>query len=265
MVARIRSVLANDPTLGTRPVQIHVTSGRVRLTGRVYSAEEATQLIAIVQSVPGVVAVDSDVQVVPAPPPGARVIEVPEPERDATERPARSLLAVGVSLTRSDPRSGELAARTAAGPVVRLGSGTGLGVAIAFNWTASRLLDLEAASPRTLGVVRVRPIMGGVGYTWAIPRGTIGVSLVGGYSFNSLRLGDIEPGDVIALQVDNSLAWRPGVSLWYDLGDRWALHGFGGYLVVHPRALFLDRGELVRRTLNAETSTVSVGIAYKLF
>jgi hypothetical protein len=220
--------------------------------------------MAIVRSVPGVVAVDSDVQVVAAPPPGAPVIDLPEPERDDAEPPARSLLAVGASLTRSDPRSGELAARTAVGPVVRLGSGTGLGVAIAFNWTASRLRDLEA-SPRTLGVVRVRPIMGGIGYTWTIPHGTVGVSLVGGYSFNSLRLGDIEPGDVIALQVDNSLAWRPGVSLWYDLGERWALHGFGGYLVVHPRALFLERGELVRRTLNAETPTASVGIAYKLF
>ena len=72
-------------------------------------------------------------------------------------------------------------------------------------------------------------------------------------------------GGVLALTADNSLAWRPGASVWVDVNRRIAINFSAGYLLARPRVAFLERGEVVRRTVRADTFLFSTGIAYKLF
>ena len=92
------------------------------------------------------------------------------------------------------------------------------------------------------------------------------MSLVAGYSFNSLSIGDeVRPGQALVVGVDDSFAWRPGFSVWYDMNSRVALNLFTGYLVARPRITVLDEISLNRRTLRADTSVVRLGVAYKLF
>lgn len=264
-VVRIRSVLVNEPALGTRPVEVRVTGGTARLTGRVYSEAEAERLVLLVRGVEGVVAVTSDVQVVAAPP-TETPIAVPVGDGNTTDAAdRRRLFAIGVSLNNSDPRAATLDRRFSIGAIVRIGSGRGLAPTIAFNWITTELFAAGHRPSRSLGHVRIRPVMGGIGYTWRGARMSATASLVAGYAFNALRIGDVVPDGELALRVDNSFAWRPGLSIWYDINDRFAVNGFGGYLVTRPRAAFLVGNAVETRTLHVDASIVSIGLVYKVF
>lgn len=261
-VARVRSALVNDPELGTRPVEVRVTAGVAQLTGRVYSEDEARRLVELVRGVGGVVAVRSEVRV--EVPPGPEVFPPIEEPDEQFPTGDRRTLALGGSITRTDPRGGELGARVSIGPLIRLGSGRGLGPSIAFNWMTTELYADEAAS-RSLGAVRLRPVMGGIGYTWAADRTSATLSVVAGYSFNSLRIEDVVAGQRVALRVADSFAWRPGLSMWHDVNGRIAVNVFAGYLMARPEATFLEPDGVVVRALRIDTSVVRVGVAYKIF
>ncbi|MCA1584118.1 MAG: hypothetical protein LC791_04860 [Acidobacteria bacterium] len=165
-------------------------------------------------------------------------------------------------MTFRQAQTSSLDAGASIGPLIRLGSGNGLGVAVGFNWLS---VDLGAADAVRLARVRIRPVMAGAGYTWRVERVAASVSLVGGYAFNSLRIDNVAPGSRVVLSVDDSFAWRPGLSVWFEINERWALNGFGGYLVTRPSAMFLDGERLSARTLRADTSLASLGLVYKLF
>lgn len=263
-VARIRSALINDAELGTRPVEVRVSGGTAHLTGRVYSAQEAQRLIALVRAVSGVIGVDSRVQVTAPPPdPTALIAPADEPEPRFPSGDRR-LLALGASFTRTDPRDGGLGSSVGLGPLVRLGSGRGLGPSIAFNWMTAELFA-DATAARSLGYIRLRPVMAGLGYTWANTATSATLSVVAGYSFNSLRIEDVMPGQLVALRVADSFAWRPGVSIWHDVNGRIAVNGFAGYLLARPEATFLHAGGVSVRALRLDSTVMRIGVAYKIF
>lgn len=260
-LARIRSAVVNDPELGLRPIEIRVRSGVVQLSGRVGSEDEARRLIALVRGLGGVTAVESEVKVVPESTLAAPVVNITDPGDTASDR---RFLAVGVALGYTNPRDVSLGSRLSLGSLFRIGSGTGLAPTVAFNWTTVELLnDVIGAQP--IGRIRLRPVMGGVGYTWSGVRTSATLSLVAGYSFNSLSIGDVSPGQALVVGVDDSFAGRPGFSVWYDMNARLALNVFTGYLIARPRITVLDDVRVDTRTLRADTAVVRVGMAYKLF
>jgi len=69
----------------------------------------------------------------------------------------------------------------------------------------------------------------------------------------------------VPVEVGNSLAWRPGVSVWFDLGRRFALNVSGGYVMTRLRITVLEGGRLVKRDERGDTAVVHGGLAYKLF
>jgi hypothetical protein len=107
--------------------------------------------------------------------------------------------------------------------------------------------------------------MGGAAFTWGNERVSVDLSLVGGISFNRLDTDDLVAGKVLALQVDRSWVWRPGVSIWYDASTHIAINVGAGYVVTRPSVTFLDEGRIVKRDQRADTLLVSAGVAYKLF
>lgn len=261
-LVRIRSALVNDRELGTRPIEIRVTAGTAYLTGEVGSAEEAGRLVELVRQVSGVVAVKSDVKVVPGlgPVPAVSAARIP----DRPEASDRRFLAIGVSVTHTEPREATLGSNLGIGPLLRIGAGSGLAPTFAFNWISTPL-HADATSDARLGEVRVRPIMGGLGYTWSGARTAATVSLVAGYAFNSLRIAAVVPGQPVPLRVENSFAWRPGMSVWYDVNRRIALNGFAGVLVARPDATFLVGDRSDTRELRMDSAVIRLGVAYKLF
>ncbi len=185
------------------------------------------------------------------------------PSRTEEDRKEHRLLAVGGSVRLASPTNDRLDDRVTAGPIVRLGSGTGLGVSVGFSWTSAGLHD--AAGADTGARVNIKPVMAGVGYTVRRGRTSATLSVVAGPAFNGLSGGRRSGSDGVPQDVGNSFAWRPGVSLWYDANSRVAFNLFGGYLVTRPSLTVLQNDLRTTRDLRADTAFISVGAVYKVY
>jgi hypothetical protein len=107
--------------------------------------------------------------------------------------------------------------------------------------------------------------MGGISYTFASERVSVSPSLVGGVAFNSLSVPETGAASRIAVGVDNSLIWGPGVSVWFDMNRYMALNVSGGYVITRLPVTFLENGRLVEHAMRGDTAIVHAGLAYKLF
>lgn len=266
---RVKTALVNDPQLGTRIIEVRATRGVVTLSGLVGSADEATRAQELARTVPGVSEVKS-LLVVRQPselqaaadssPPSARLARVTDYASSASRR---RRLAVGAALTTTQHAEDTLGSAMTIGPLFRFGSKRGLGVALGFSWFDA---DLASSAADELGKITVRPVMAGANYTFTNhARWALTASMVAGMAFNSLEFKESRARDGLALEIDNSFAMRPGLSLWYDVNGRVALNAFSGYVVTRPTVTYLDNDQFTRRPLRADAAVFSVGLAYKLF
>jgi len=263
--AQVKTALINDPDLGAKTITVDVNQGVVRLSGMVASQAEADRATALVRAVPGVRDVQTNLQIggtgtssTNAPDP------VPLPSVSEFDDGDPRLLAVGASVGWSRPRVGTLDSHLSVGPLFRLGSGRGFGPAFGLNWFQT---TLAAVSPDAdvISRINVRPFMAGISYTWASNRVSISPSLVGGMAFNSLTVPETGAADRVAVEVSNSLVWRPGASVWLDLNRHLAVNLTAGYVVTRLRVTFLEGGTLVKRDVPGDTTILHAGLAYKLF
>lgn len=276
---RVKTALVNDSVLGVRPIEVSVTGGVARLSGAVASEEERARAAEVARTVEGVSDVRVELTIGAPPPPPATTPEAPPPDGAGARLPAQPrapvdqrtdedlregeprLLALGVSVRQSTPRDGSLDDSLGIGPLIRVGSGTGLGVSIGFGWFGA-----DVSSGRdVVGHLRVRPVMGGIGYTVAGERASASLSVVAGRAFNSLADQARSTGPSYVLEVSDSLAWRPALSVWIEASRRIAVNVSAGYLVTRPTLTWLEAGEISTRTLRADTTMISTGIVYKLF
>ncbi len=264
--ARVKTALVNDPDLGPRAIEVRVAGGVARLSGRVRTRGEVERAEALARGVAGVLDVIVNLQV------GADAPDVPEapaarpaPPDDALleTQPGPGLVSIGAAIGWSAPTAGALGTRLAVGPIVRLGSGRGAGLAIGFDWVTADLQSIPGAEGLTR--VHIRPIMLGLRYTVGPPRISFSPSLVAGYAFNSVTVMDTGLAQGVAVDADNSLAWRPGASVWYDASRRFALKVSAGYLMTGLRVTVFEDGRLARRRVRGDTALVQAGIAYRLF
>lgn len=264
---RVKTILINDAELGTRAIGVRVNHGVARLSGAVASDAEVARAVTLAGSVSGVVRVETDLQVRPAGRPGPPAEpsgRTPEYAPDiAPESSPGNILALGVSVSPRYSGDERLSGRWSVGPLLRIGSGNGLGITVGFSWFNADLNAIGVAD--TFGRLSVKPVMAGLGYTAHRGRGSFDVSMVGGFSFNSFTLDAITPGEPVPVKVDNSLAFRPAVSFWYDATRRVALNASLGYVVTRPGVTFLDNGRLDKRSLRGDTAILNFGVAYKLF
>lgn len=266
-VARVKTALVNDPDLGTRTIEVRVVLGVVELSGRVLTQAEADRAVGLARVVAGVVDVRSTLQIggeaiVPPDEQGQR-FELPELDSPEVQGDPR-LLALGATVGWTDPRTAALRQRVTLSPLIRFGSGQGLGLAVGLNWFQADLQSL-AGRPDVLTRVQIKPLMLGAGYTIASERTSLSASVVGGYAWNSLTVTDTGTAAGLPVEVDNSLVWRPGVSLWYDINRRTALNLTIGYVMTRLQLTVLEGGRLEKRSERGDTTIVHAGIAYKLF
>lgn len=268
--AAVKTALVNDAELGVRAIEVTVSRGIARLSGRVRSRAEVDRAAALVRSVSGVTGIDLALQLgADAAPPaetGPPPVPASAPDVDVSEAQTNpGLLAVGASLGVSRPHSDALRSRTTIGPLIRLGSGQGLGVAIAFDWFTSDFTTADA-DDASFARVHVRPIMAGLSYTFAADRIAVSPGLVAGVAFNSLSITETgAAAGALAVEVDNSLVWRPGVSVWFDPARRWAVNASAGYVMTGLDLTILDAGRLTKRSTSGNTLMLRAGLAYKLF
>ena len=270
LAVRVKTVLVNDSVLGVRPIEVTVTGGVARLSGNVASEAEAERAIDLVRAVGGVREVRTELVVRTEPsedtlrnladePESGRPSRIPKDGGELRGEPG--LLAVGVTFRHSRPGDGGLESAIRLGPLFRLGSGSGLGFSLGLGWFSA---DLSSSS-LPVGRVRFRPVMAGLAYTVVDARLSASFSLVGGAAFNSLSEQHRSQGPVWVLGVRNSMVWRPGVSLWFDLGRRTALNVSAAHVMTRPRFSLLENGRVRTQTLRGDTTLVSTGLVYKLF
>ena len=190
--ARVKTALVNDPDLGARTIEVRVVLGVVRLSGRVLTQAEADRAVRIVRGVAGVVDVQAALQIggQAASPPDEQSQRFELPELDSPELQGNpGFLALGGSFVWSAPRTATLRKRVALSPLIKLGSGRGLGLAVGLDWFQAELQSL-AESREVLTRVQIKPVMLGASYTFASERTSLSASLVGGYAWNSLTVTD---------------------------------------------------------------------------
>jgi hypothetical protein len=267
-VARVKTVLVNDPELGGRAIEVRVSAGVVQLSGRVSSPEEEARARALARSVPGVQEVHSQLQIGIVSP----AVETSEAESDRSsvdrvfdfeDEPPR-LLAVGGRFVRSDPLEGGLSSRLTVGPLLKLGFGRGVGFTLGFSWFQTHVTLTPAPEHESISRVHVRPVMAGLSYTFGPDNVAVSGSLVAGMAFNSFAA--VVPGTIrIPVDVSNSFAIRPSVSVWHNVARRVAVNISAGYVMTRFRVTYAEDGRLQRSPVRADTPIVTAGLAYWLF
>lgn len=264
----VMTALVNDPEIGARPISVRVNRGVVQLSGLVRSEAEVTRAIAIAGAVPGVTRVDASLRI-GAEQPQAR--EAPPQAPPATRDPASefaeleptpSRLAIGASIGRSQPGAEGFEPAWSISPVVRLSAGTGLKPVALFDWHNA---SVAAGAGLPASRLRVRPVMAGLGYTVVAGRVAVSLSLAGGYAFNRVIVPGAGTAGRLAVDAGNSLAWRPGISMWIDTGRRTAASLSVGRVFTRVNVTFVEAGLIEQRTIKADATTVSVGLVYRLF
>ena len=266
--ARVKTALINDPDLGARAIDVRVVGGVVQLSGRVLTQAEVDRAVALSRAVSGVADVRADLQVggeSVVPPldqeaPRGAIPQYDSPELQDNPR----LLAIGGSVGLSSPRAAALRARVTISPLIKIGEGRGLGPAVGIDWFQAEIQSM-AERPTGLTRVHIKPIMLGAGYTLGSERLSVSASVVGGYAWNSLSVTATGTAEGLPVEVDNSLVWRPGVSVWYDVSRRTVVSVSVGQVRTRLRLTVLDDGRLEKRDARGDTTIVHAGIAYRLF
>lgn len=162
----------------------------------------------------------------------------------------------------------------AGGITWRIGhSREGWGWRYGLGWYSTDLTRDVGELTTKMGELKIRPLMGGYGYTHIIGRAALSANLVAGYTFASLsqhidfneayrnRLG------VQSVQADvgNTFAVRPGVSLWYDLNEKIGLNINGTYTVARPRLTLRSPLGAEQERLRADMFAIKIGFVYSIF
>ncbi len=108
-----------------------------------------------------------------------------------------------------------------------------------FGWfTADTTRDVAGQST-DLGELRARPVMAGIERSYVQGPLSIGLSAVIGPSFNTFTTNDAARAayrarlgtELGTVSVKTSLAVRPELGVWYDLGPWFAVHGSVDYML----------------------------------
>jgi hypothetical protein len=174
-------------------------------------------------------------------------------------------VSVGASATFVRPSDTDVEPTVGVGPLVRLNPRKGWGLAGALNWFRANLENPSGAGG-AFARLRVRPLMAGVAYTIQNGPFMTSLSVVAGPSFNHVKFDDDFPSAGASIDVENSVAVRPGVGLTWTVAPRVAIVGFGGYMLNRPDMTYRDSaGVELRNRWRADSVVLSAGAVYSLF
>ncbi len=124
-----------------------------------------------------------------------------------------------------------------------------------------------------IGKLRSIPVMAGVGRYYRHGRLKAGLSVEAGPSFNHFSIDgsarrayqDRLGIDLESVTAKNSLAVRPGTSIWYDLSSRLGLHGSVGYFYNRPTTTTTAGGTASSEKWKTDYVSFSAGFAVGVF
>ena len=187
-------------------------------------------------------------------------------------------LAVGVNFsTRHAPDDSSVASGShSVGLEWRIGhSQQGWGWQYALNWYEMDIDRLIGNSPTGLGTLKVRPLMGGYGYTHLFRGGKMAVTgdLVAGYAINSFQLNPAAESAyqtrlgarAVSAEAVNTMVAKPEVQVWYDVNKKVGVIVNAGYVFARPQVKVNSTlGTNVHR-VHADAYTLTMGLVYSVF
>ena len=129
-----------------------------------------------------------------------------------------------------------------------------------------------AGQSTELGELKVRPLMGGYGYSWVMGRTTIIADALAGYALTTLKMtpaasdayaARIGAGSVSA-HASNTFVAKPEVCFWYDVNKKVGLNVTAGYIVARPNVTVSSTAGDDRRRVHADVFVVTVGAVYSI-
>jgi len=178
----------------------------------------------------------------------------------------------------------QLSTRAAAGPenaghvgvnlLWRIGqSKTGWGWHYGLNWFNTDLTRSIGGVETEFGHLKVRPLMGGYGYTRVIGRTAITGKLMGGYAFSSMSLSPVAMdaylnrigGQAVTVKASNAVVVAPEVTVWYNINKKIGVRISGGYVIARPTVTVSSTAGEDERRVRADHVKFQVGLAYSIY
>jgi hypothetical protein len=155
-------------------------------------------------------------------------------------------------------------------------SKTGWGFKYGLNWFAEDVTQPVAGLETVLGEIRIRPIMGGYGYTKVMGqsgRSAVSAHVMGGYAFSSFTLApsaadtyrDRLGAQSLGVDVSNTFVVKPEIGYWYDLNRKVGVHLSAGFMVARPKLTVSNSLGSGTERLRADIFMFKVGAVYKIF
>jgi hypothetical protein len=147
----------------------------------------------------------------------------------------------------------------------------GWGPSFGLSWTETDLRVPVDGRPVTVGHVKVRPVMGGIGYSIVRGRVRTSLGLVAGYTFNKSELTVALPeGTTASIDIDDTWALSPKADVTFAVTRRIALVGSAGYVFSNPNVSVsvAQNGQETYRSsdhVRADAFVVRVGAAVSIF
>src|SRR3954453_20657675 len=145
-------------------------------------------------------------------------------------------------------------------PLIRFGRiDPGWGPRFGLNWYEVRVDRLIGGTVADLGEVKIRPIMGGYGYSWVRGRSSIGANMLAGFAFVSTDMSSTAADayrriGVNATDADasNGFVLKPELDFWHDINRDFGLNINVGYMVARPEITIATSTGVDRRTVRAD-------------
>jgi hypothetical protein len=152
-------------------------------------------------------------------------------------------------------------------------SETGWGWAYGFNWFATDVDKSIGGAATELGELRVKPIMGGYGYTRRFGPVAVAANMLGGWAMTSFSLSpqasdayrDRLGARTLAVRPHGTFVAKPEVEAWIDIGRKYGVKLTAGYMLARPRVTVSSSlGDEYHR-VRADQLMLTAGVVYRIF
>jgi hypothetical protein len=152
-------------------------------------------------------------------------------------------------------------------------SKTGWGWHYGLGWFGTDLTRTIGGTETDFGRLRVRPFLGGYGYTKVYGRTAVTGKVMGGVAFSSVsltpeamnayhtRIG----GEAVTVKASPTFAVIPEVHVWYNINKKVGLRVSSGYVIARPDVIVTSTAGVDKRRVRADNVTFRVGMVYSVY
>jgi outer membrane protein W len=182
-------------------------------------------------------------------------------------------IALGAQLSTRTPLGPENGGHLGVSFLWRFGqSKTGWRWHYGLNWFGTDMRRTIGGPNTDFGTLRVRPVMGGYGYTRVFGRTAVTGKLMGGYAFSSMKLSQ-EAMDAyqtrlgaqaVTVKASNAFVVIPEINVWYHVNKKVGIRVSSGYVIARPDVTVTSTAGVDKRRVKADNLTFKVGVVYSL-